>query len=255
MTENLFTPDTHLSENSIYIFIDALKLDRTDKLPEEIKEHVEECQQCKKEIIELYATVRGVSYSDGESHPFLTPQREPGNILYPILRVAAVIVIVIGTAVFLHLLFSDKEPAIVTEERTPEEIPHDKPDEDILYPEQETLPVGPTPTELFAANFIPVPLYEGLVDQQFRVYDQQVLDPTIVQEVTDEAIFRWNILLPDPITLRIINNRLETIYQKSTTDNSIRYTEPLDPGIYYWRLDTEKEILYVGKFIVPVPEQ
>jgi hypothetical protein len=251
MTENLFTPDNHLSEDSIYLFIDALKLERTEKLPEAIQDHVEDCQQCKKEIIDLYATVRGITYSDGESHPFLSGQREPGSTLYPFLRMAAVIVILIGAAVFSYLLFTDKEPAIVTEERAPEEIITE---EDPL-PEEEAIPVDPDRADLFAANFTPIPLYEGLVDQQFRFYGLQVSSPSIGQEVTGEVTFEWDIRYTDPITLSIINNRLETVYRQSTTENRIRFSEPLYPGIYYWRLDTDDETLYVGKFFVPVPEE
>lgn len=50
----------HLTENEIAQYVDALVSDKQDQLPEEILEHVEECVECKMEIIEVALLIEPV---------------------------------------------------------------------------------------------------------------------------------------------------------------------------------------------------
>ena len=47
----------HLDENEIARFVDALRMDTQDQLPEEIREHVAECFHCKMELIAMWEIV------------------------------------------------------------------------------------------------------------------------------------------------------------------------------------------------------
>ncbi len=246
MQNNYFTQNDHLREKAIFIYIDALKRKNTENIPEEIRDHVEECHQCKKEISDLYSSLQGVAYSDQGPHPTLEREVDTGSTLSAFFRMAAVIVIVIGAGVLSYILFTDTEPVVITDEHVEEEIP---------VPEEETVPLEPSPIEQYASNFIPIPLYEGLLDPQFRTDGLSVLSPSIGQEVTGEVTFTWDIYFEEHITLQVINNRREIVFEKSTIENQITYAEPSEPGIYYWWLETEDEFLYVGKFVVPVYEE
>jgi hypothetical protein len=44
----------HLAENEIAQYVDALVSNKQDQLPEKILEHVEECLECKKEIMDAW---------------------------------------------------------------------------------------------------------------------------------------------------------------------------------------------------------
>lgn len=45
--------DKHLTENEITLYIDALVLNIQDHLPEEIRDHVAECFECKVEFLDM----------------------------------------------------------------------------------------------------------------------------------------------------------------------------------------------------------
>jgi anti-sigma factor RsiW len=50
--------ESHLTENELAQYVDALLSDKQDQLPEEILEHVEECFECKMEIIEVWELIK-----------------------------------------------------------------------------------------------------------------------------------------------------------------------------------------------------
>lgn len=52
--------ETHLSEEEIAVYIDALVLDVQDHLPEEMKEHVVECLECKVEVMEVLRLIEAI---------------------------------------------------------------------------------------------------------------------------------------------------------------------------------------------------
>jgi hypothetical protein len=45
--------ESHLSEQELAQYVDALVLDKEDELPQEVLEHVAECFECKVEIMEV----------------------------------------------------------------------------------------------------------------------------------------------------------------------------------------------------------
>lgn len=44
----------HLTENEIAQYVDALVSEKQDQLPEEILQHVEECFECKADLLEVW---------------------------------------------------------------------------------------------------------------------------------------------------------------------------------------------------------
>lgn len=48
---------THLDEQELAQYVDALISDKQDHLPEEILEHVEECLECKLEVMEVWILI------------------------------------------------------------------------------------------------------------------------------------------------------------------------------------------------------
>lgn len=46
--------DRHLDENEIAQYVEAIEAGKQDELPEEIRAHVEECFECKVEVIEMW---------------------------------------------------------------------------------------------------------------------------------------------------------------------------------------------------------
>ena len=62
--------ESHLDENEIAAYVDALREDLQDQLPGEILEHVAKCFECKVEIIEVWELVEVIGATSDEPHPF-----------------------------------------------------------------------------------------------------------------------------------------------------------------------------------------
>ena len=115
--------------------------------------------------------------------------------------------------------------------------------------------VKKTPTaELYAANYIVSDDLEYLIDQGFRDNDfVKVLSPETVITAKDEILFNWVSDTEQKLYLKILNNQ-EVVLHKLTPDkNKILFNiteNKLDPGLYYWKLESDKELLQLGKFFV-----
>ncbi|RIK82040.1 hypothetical protein DCC62_00985 [candidate division KSB1 bacterium] len=48
--------------------------------------------------------------------------------------------------------------------------------------------------------------------------------------------------------LIIIDNKENTILNKAIRGNEFLLNERLSPGLYYWTLQVDKEMIYAGKF-------
>ena len=142
MKNNLpfFTPDSHLSEEGIALWVDALADDRIDKLPKAVLNHVEECIQCKSAIVEVRSMIRELKMPNAVA----IPQRK-GIIrsLYSkkstLVRLAAValVLVTLGTPLGFYI-FSQRH----------------------------------TPDKLFSQNFTP---YQDLITEKSTTWDDDTI--------------------------------------------------------------------------------
>jgi len=81
------------------------------------------------------------------------------------------------------------------------------------------------------------------------------LAPQNGQKVKNGNIrFEWQGGEAGPFYLKILNNRGQEVVAIKTEQRRVFVTQKLLPGLYYWKLETEEELLNLGKFIVPVPD-
>lgn len=52
--------EQRLTELEVTQYVDALASDKQDRLPEEILEHVEECFECKAEIVQVWELIEAI---------------------------------------------------------------------------------------------------------------------------------------------------------------------------------------------------
>jgi hypothetical protein len=104
----------------------------------------------------------------------------------------------------------------------------------------------------YAANFTPYPVYEYVIGEATRStdYSIQVLSPKIDEDVKDSLLFRWETDYKGPLYLEIFTNRDSLIFSEQPEDNKLVFTKKLKPGLYYWKLLSKDELLYIGKFFV-----
>lgn len=242
--------DRHLTHEAIALYVDALKLDRVDKLPDSIRNHVAECQRCKQEVIELESLVDDRVYRNLDSHPTFGPvQAKRGFPL--VYRIAATILIVIGigSAAYLLGLFEGNQtvkPSTASRQIAPPAVRSDSSKASISPEVNKSVERKAD----LAANFTPSPNLEGVVGSALRAEEVNVVSPSISAVVHGNVVFRWETGVKPPFTLKVLNNR--EVEEARVSLNAHRYVlrKHLNDGLYYWKLEAGGELLYVGKFLV-----
>jgi hypothetical protein len=248
-TKSFFSANNHLSENGIALYVDAIKLERIDSLPAAIVHHVEGCEECKMQIMEVTELLANEQYDKTMDHPFFGPKKYPFSTFSGIYRIAAVFVIAafIGT---IYYFFANR---MVESTQNKQSVTIEKP---IYNPVPgDSLPVNqkqfiPKPTnELLAANFEPSPNLEDLVQTQFRSTTIEVISPANGETVQSPITFRWK-LYDKRLTIKILSNKELTLVSSTLSRDSFTASKKFGPGLYYWKLETDDELLFAGKFLV-----
>ncbi len=245
-----FDASKHLTEEAIALYVDALKLKATDRLPQEVREHVSGCRQCKQAILELEWLVDDRQYANIRSHPTLGKVGERRKFL-TVYRVAASIIVVAGLGTAAYLL------GVVGGGRIGEQpLPSAGKVEKAVQPEtsnaliQQELRGPERQKEAIAANFAPSANLEGVVGGALRSEEVVVTSPKIGEVVGEKIAFRWTTGIKPPYTVKILNNREGEEKVVSVRTSAYDLQNEFADGLYYWKLEARGELLYVGKFLV-----
>ena len=241
-----FGSDRHLTEEGIALFVDALKLNCVDRLPEEIREHVSECEECKRDVLEAESLVDGRRYRRIYTHPTFGEVRKRRAFPAPY-RIAASILALVGVGWLAYVLglFEGGQKPPATAAQT------------VQVSEETTAVQGPAAaqkpgpeSENIAANFEPSPNLEPAINGTLRSEEVRILSPANGAVVRGDIVFRWETTASGPFKLKVVNNR--EFEQASVSLNAQRYVfrKKLASGLYYWKLEAGGDLLCVGKFVV-----
>lgn len=118
--------------------------------------------------------------------------------------------------------------------------------------EQKEIPVH-------AENFKPSAKFENLMMQTYQS-DTVLINVKPHNDVNfkNEILFQWEIKKNDLpykglFELKIYSNKENTLYRFSVRNNQFQLNEALSPGLYYWSLMTEDEMVHLGRFYVQKP--
>jgi hypothetical protein len=244
---NFFTDKAHLSDEAIALYVDALKFDKVYHLPSVILSHVADCRECKMEIVEIFSLLQGPEIGGTETHPFLDEKTAEGEKEFSIaFRVAAVLVIGISIGLvsyYFRMLLEEHtllRGSIVTREYVERGKQDFVPSDSLVVSKQ----------EFFADNFTVSPNLENLVNAHSRSLSIQVLSPLNGENFTERILFQWKADEDDRITLKILSNKEKTLRTISVRGSRYAFSQKIPPGLYYWKLESKDELLYLGKFIV-----
>ena len=104
--------------------------------------------------------------------------------------------------------------------------------------------------EMLAFNFDESAYYESFINN-YRSYGIQIEMPLpgSTFDYSSEIQFKWKGDLINPIELLIMNNREELVCQaKVISEFTLKI--PLDRGLYYWKIESEEDLLYLNKFYI-----
>jgi hypothetical protein len=236
----------HISEQEICLYVDALKLDKTDHLPQNLVDHVSTCMECKTEIMRLYDVLRNDDYPRAGDHPSLGPLQRGESKPIPLMyRIAAALVLLLGAGLVAYFVFvkTSHEPA-----HSAQSVIVDTAGAGQKQDTQATLSIPKN----FAANFTPSPNLEDLVGGNVRGASVTVESPENGQAITGKMVFRWRSSSKGPFTVTIRTNKEEEVFRITTDRQMALCDKRLDPGLYYWTLLEDGELVHVGKFVVPL---
>lgn len=106
------------------------------------------------------------------------------------------------------------------------------------------------------ASFLPSPNLDGLVGQTYQSgYIISNILPANDATIEEGDLFKWQIEengveYKALLHLRILDNKDEELFRFTVAGGQFRLNEELAPGLYYWALLTESEMVYIGRFYV-----
>lgn len=239
LTGQFFT-NNHLNENGIALVVDGLMLNRMNSLPLEIQSHVEECDTCKQQIIQVSELMRDQPIPATGKHPFFDAEKKGSSILQQYYRAAAAVLILFTGGMLYFLMFEEQQGGQRGQPQLQSSV-----DSTARFEKKES----PYEQHLIAEHFLPSPNLDDLIQSEFRSTSVEVLTPSIGATVQPPITFRWT-QVNRPVTLKILTNKevilLTTIVSTDTFFTSKRFK----PGLYYWKLEGMDELLFIGKFFV-----
>lgn len=234
---SFFTAEGHLDENGISLTVEALFLDTYAKLPGPVTAHLEECDECKMQVAGLMEVMKDQPIDRTLPHPYFD-QRISVRTFPASLRIAATLAMALfaGTLFFLLGVRSAQNSSPVQTQHVPVPQPIDT---SIRQDEHEDI--------LLAERMTPSPNLDDLVHSEFRSESIEVLSPEIEAIVHSPITFRWK-QYPRPVILKIMNNKEVTVLTANVKMNSYVTSKKFPEGLYYWKLEDDGELLFVGKF-------
>jgi hypothetical protein len=214
------------------------------------EEHLLFCERCRQEIEFRESLTAGLdSIKDaGQSSKMKNKKSRRG--MYIRLGIAATLVFIVGyTFIKLFITQNDSESPIKKEVTI--EVP-DSPAE-----QQKTVIITDSTTkseishiEMLAEAFTTLPMFENAINNQVRANGITIVSPiNSMSFKSDENIeFVWE-NVGKHLMLAIFNNKGKLIFEEKIK-TPYRLDASLQPGLYYWQLETEDEALCTYKFLI-----
>jgi len=237
----LFDENLHLNEEGVAHYVDALKLNTLEQLPEPVLEHVSECATCRLNIEELFLLLEKEVGKPGEQHSIfrLKPNLESLNrsIFY---RIAAVLLVGLGLYGITRFGLPRRDQGKIegsTQNVPPSSVGIDSSSKG-------------TAKSLLSDNYAISPELEALIGVHYRSSDIEVESPMVGEIIHGKIEFKWVWAEKGKVILKIINNKGKEVALVQSSEHGYEFSGTLERGLYYWRIETADELLYVGKFLV-----
>ena len=108
-----------------------------------------------------------------------------------------------------------------------------------------------TNNNLLAMNYTESSYFESYIgDTRSINFEIIIPDHAARFKKGDEIVFNWNTIAKDNIYLIILNNKEEEVYNNIIDNIPFTISKSLTPGLYYWKVETEDDLLHFDKFYV-----
>lgn len=214
---------------------------------DEIHDHLLECEACNREYVQSKRIYEDIAVA-------LTPKKESRSGWYWVAAAAVVLSLFYWAGYQYGSNNGQKDigNVVVAEADDPiaEQVQSKSSDnQPELAKEDVKVKNEPVPNhQLLAANFQSNEELEELVNSPLRSSTLAIVSPLNGARIEGSIQFDWEGNASGSVTLKIIDNRDEIIFEEEVTDGQFLYHHSLEPGRYYWSLENEEEVLSYGTF-------
>ncbi|MFO7525295.1 MAG: zf-HC2 domain-containing protein [Ignavibacteriaceae bacterium] len=248
------------------LIADYLSGDMPEEEMRDFEEHYFQCELCFKELKSSEAAVRLIKQ---EGRSLLEKNRssnlKPGfSIIERFLGLSTpkrwAIALSTAAIIFLLIIFNikygesiDSEIIITEDKQVDEQIDESiEPIPEVIQPKDDfTVLTGPA--------FEQSQYIEDWINENIRSSNEKidtVLSPVLGDTIkNNNVIFSWRMVEQEEVSIKIMNNLEEEIYKAVADplqfpDYNVKVSpKTFNPsGLYYWRIEDENEVLYIGKF-------
>jgi len=264
----------HLSDLATSMYVDILLKRSNQELPEEVLCHVEGCRECKDAILEVAAFLKNPDIYQELPQKETEPGREK---IRPLVRgrIAAIFIafaLVLGVYYLVHqdanMLDTQKDTPTVTSGALEKSTPQNTSKSTAISRSEQNTPVTNgtkidkntsrkpktnQPDPRYTVN----PSLENMTGGHLRSSGSEVLSPKngTIFKAGEPIHFAWSAKLDITHTLKIVSNTNQLVCLYKVKNDAFDFQEPLAPGLYYWKLESTNELIYVGKFYIGTPRK
>jgi hypothetical protein len=225
----------HLSEEGLALAAEAMESQELESLPEEIQDHLGDCQECREGVSDIYQIILQSGMQDEKGmRPFFEKgagYKQTSRRLYW-LRYAAVFLLLATSLGWLGLrLFSPEHPALRK--------------------------IASVFGIEYYDPFAPDPLVETLVGAIFREDDFQLLAPAPTDTLVpgDLLHLQYTGYHLNALQFKLMTNQGQEVETFEVKGGAAMLRLPETQGLYYWRLSDGSDLLFLGRIILREPEQ
>lgn len=224
---------------------------------DDFEEHLLYCNECRNQLTRTKTNLGLIQYMalhtvSRESTKIIAPQK--ASLFGYWVKVAAALFFIFGSATLLWFLVRKPEMPLTQYNSKSDQIKKVK---DSIVPNDVS---NNTLKKELAINsnekfFRKLPSFETQIDQEYRSEAIEIISPKNNMEALTSAEkidFQWQKPGVENLVLMLYNNNGKLIFQKKIS-SIFHFKQRLQPGLYYWQLETEDDIVYTGKFSVLQP--
>jgi hypothetical protein len=265
----LISDEGHLSDESAALMVEALLHGQITDVPEIILTHVETCRGCKDKIMEVVTFLRSPDSAGELKERLLKKAKYRQDWHFYRGKIAAVFVVFALLAGAYFFIYKNPSFSSRLKAGPMDNQQHQKARIETTTPTTDTSPGekkavvdqvikdareintnagkrknGHTVVSRYRVN----PNLENMIGSRVRSGSFEVLGPENGSVIKEPIHFSWKKPLLSPHTLKIVNNKNQVLYTYPVQGSGFDFNETLAPGLYYWKLENQNELLYVGKF-------
>jgi len=250
-----FNSENHFTEDAICQLAEALKLDEMESLPDSVHEHLSNCNACNGKVVELYSIIAPMEYPLPSKTKVSERMSRKQFFIFGFIALGLLLIFFyyMKKAYFDSQDLSDS----IDQATVPAEKLSPAPDSLQFIPEPEQKNKSSKPKQKpkrkqVAQNFKPSEELESLIGTYVRSEGLAIKAPIIGQIIAPgtPVKFEWEGATNEALTILILNNKEVEIHSALLKKPYFLLEKELSPGLYYWKLETEDDLIHIGKFLI-----